>query len=152
MVKNDMVRVCQCHGFSGSCEVKTCWKEMIPWKEVFENLKDKYDSSVKVELDKRSNRLRNYHASDKRFQDEDMVYLKDSPNLCDYNQVTGSLGTQGRNCSSKSNVDNSCTVLCCGRGYVTRESIEESSCYCRLKGFRLHCETCTKPIIEHFCK
>lgn len=125
---------------------------MKPWREVFEDLKDKYDSSVEVVLDTRSNRLRNFHANDKRFEAEDLVYLKDSPNLCDPNPSVGALGTRGRSCSSLPSAENSCSVLCCGRGRVLRVRKKVSACHCTLRGFGFKCETCTEQITESFCK
>ena len=37
-----MENVCKCHGVSGSCTAKTCWKRLKPFKETGEILKGSY--------------------------------------------------------------------------------------------------------------
>lgn len=39
---------CRCHGVSGSCELKTCWKTMPSFTEVGDTLKRKYQQAVQV--------------------------------------------------------------------------------------------------------
>lgn len=39
---------CRCHGVSGSCELKTCWKTMPSFNEVGDTLKRKYRQAVQV--------------------------------------------------------------------------------------------------------
>ena len=44
-----MLMKCRCHGVSGSCEFKTCWKSLPQFAEIGKYLKYKYDkSAVKV--------------------------------------------------------------------------------------------------------
>ena len=44
-----MLMKCRCHGVSGSCEFKTCWKSLPQFAEIGKYLKSKYDkSAVKV--------------------------------------------------------------------------------------------------------
>ena len=44
-----MLMKCRCHGVSGSCEFKTCWRSLPPFAEIGNYLKRKYDkSAVKV--------------------------------------------------------------------------------------------------------
>ena len=136
MAKNRLVVKCQCHGFSGSCEMKTCWKEMIKWDEVFTNLQRKYDSSVHMQLN---------HGN------EDLVYLKDSPNLCEPDASVGSLGTHNRRCNPRSDAENSCTVICCDRGHHAELSQTETLGRCRLLGLKLQCDVQMETITEHFC-
>ena len=153
MVKNKLVVKCQCHGFSGSCQLKTCWKEMIKWEEVFSNLQMKYDSSICVKQDARNGtRLRNCDPIDKPYQHEDLVYLKESPNLCQADASVGSQGTHNRRCTPSSDVEDSCIVMCCGRGYRTQQSQKETLGKCRLHGFKLKCDIKMQTITEYFCK
>merc|ERR1712110_920304 len=50
-----MLMKCRCHGVSGSCEFKTCWRSLPRFADVGDYLKDKYDkSAVKVSEDKNS--------------------------------------------------------------------------------------------------
>jgi len=39
---------CKCHGVSGSCEVKTCWRSVPSFREVGSILKDKYNGATEV--------------------------------------------------------------------------------------------------------
>lgn len=39
---------CRCHGVSGSCELKTCWKNVPTFSQVGDYLKKKYQKSVQV--------------------------------------------------------------------------------------------------------
>lgn len=41
---------CRCHGVSGSCELKTCWKFMPSFNEIGNVLKQKYGKAVLVSL------------------------------------------------------------------------------------------------------
>lgn len=41
---------CKCHGMSGSCELKTCWKVAPPFREVGAIIKQKYDKATKVKV------------------------------------------------------------------------------------------------------
>uniref|UniRef100_T1IPG9 Protein Wnt n=1 Tax=Strigamia maritima TaxID=126957 RepID=T1IPG9_STRMM len=48
---------------------------------------------------------------------EDFVYLEGSPDYCEPNKKTGSMGTHGRICNHTSPGVEGCDLLCCGRGY-----------------------------------
>ena len=39
---------CRCHGVSGSCELKTCWRTMPTFAQVGDFLKRKYENAVQV--------------------------------------------------------------------------------------------------------
>jgi len=39
---------CKCHGVSGSCEVRTCWRSVPPFHDVGTILKDKYNGATEV--------------------------------------------------------------------------------------------------------
>lgn len=43
MVKASLQTECKCHGVSGSCTMKTCWKSLPPFSKVGEALMKKYD-------------------------------------------------------------------------------------------------------------
>ncbi|CAJ0924709.1 unnamed protein product [Ranitomeya imitator] len=54
-ILNNMRVECKCHGVSGSCEVKTCWKAMPPFRKVGNVLKEKFDGATEVEQKKNWN-------------------------------------------------------------------------------------------------
>jgi len=39
---------CRCHGVSGSCGVKTCWRSVPNFREIGDNLKKKYENSIEI--------------------------------------------------------------------------------------------------------
>lgn len=48
VAKNMQVK-CKCHGISGSCELKTCWKAAPEFRIVGNILKEKFKSAVLVD-------------------------------------------------------------------------------------------------------
>ena len=49
--------------------------------------------------------------------DEDLTYVDNSPNFCTAAQDKGILGTANRLCNPAPDTPNSCSNLCCGRGF-----------------------------------
>lgn len=47
-VANNMQVRCKCHGMSGSCELKTCWKVAPDFRVVGKTLKDRFRNAVLV--------------------------------------------------------------------------------------------------------
>ena len=39
---------CKCHGISGACTVKTCWRQLSPFRVIGNTLKQNYENSYKV--------------------------------------------------------------------------------------------------------
>ncbi len=77
---------CKCHGVSGSCEVKTCWKAMPPFRKVGNIIKEKFDGATEVELRKvgTTKVLVPRNSQFKPHTDEDLVYLDPSPDFCEH--------------------------------------------------------------------
>ncbi|WAR10005.1 WNT9A-like protein [Mya arenaria] len=48
VVKSAVQTRCKCHGISGSCTVRTCWRQLATFLEVGNVLKEKYENSYKV--------------------------------------------------------------------------------------------------------
>uniref|UniRef100_H2Y6S4 Protein Wnt n=1 Tax=Ciona savignyi TaxID=51511 RepID=H2Y6S4_CIOSA len=48
VVKSNVKVTCKCHGVSGSCTTKTCWRKMAPFYEIGRKIKRAYDKAVKV--------------------------------------------------------------------------------------------------------
>ncbi len=83
----------------------------------------------------------------------DLVYLDPSPNFCSPNKVTGSLGTTGRVCKAGSHAIDGCDLLCCGRGYTTRNVVVEEKCHCKFTWCcYVRCQTCKRQITVHTCR
>uniref|UniRef100_T1JIR6 Protein Wnt n=1 Tax=Strigamia maritima TaxID=126957 RepID=T1JIR6_STRMM len=123
-ILEDNVHVeCKCHGVSGSCELKTCWRSMPTFREVGQSLKDKFDGATEVSQRKKGSRreLIPLNPFFKPYTDTDLVYLNNSPDYCEFDPKAGSLGTHGRVCNRTSKGVDGCDLLCCGRGFRTRK-------------------------------
>lgn len=49
MVSGNMQVKCKCHGMSGSCELKTCWRAVPDLEMVGQALKEKFRAAVLVD-------------------------------------------------------------------------------------------------------
>ncbi|XP_001375857.1 protein Wnt-9b [Monodelphis domestica] len=155
-VRNGLKTTCKCHGVSGSCAVRTCWKQLSPFRETGQLLKLRYDSAVKVSsttnealgrlelwTPPRSSRLAKGTAP----RPGDLVYIDDSPSFCRPSKY--SPGTAGRACSREA----SCDSLCCGRGYNTQSRLVAFSCHCHVQWCcYVECQQCVQEELAYTCK
>ncbi|PAA71892.1 hypothetical protein BOX15_Mlig027977g1 [Macrostomum lignano] len=58
MVFQSAIVDCKCHGVSGSCSLKTCWQQLLPFKLIGQRLLGLYDQAAKVKLATRGFGLR----------------------------------------------------------------------------------------------
>ena len=99
--------ICKCHGQSGSCTQKTCWRGSPDPEKVAIELSAKYESAAKVRAqDELPAIFRQYVVRDR------LLYIKNSINHC--------ATTQGRECNPDLSEKSSCERLCCGRGNIKR--------------------------------
>uniref|UniRef100_H2ZB89 Protein Wnt n=1 Tax=Ciona savignyi TaxID=51511 RepID=H2ZB89_CIOSA len=56
-ITGNMKRKCKCHGLSDTCTLRTCWLRMPSFDEVRANLRRKYESAVKVNMQPGSQRF-----------------------------------------------------------------------------------------------
>jgi wingless-type MMTV integration site family 3 protein len=83
-----MQKVCKCHGMSGSCSVRVCWRRLPTMKMVTEALGQMYDGAAlvkPVEKDGKIIKLRRKDAQFKKINKFDLIYLGDSPDYCEEN-------------------------------------------------------------------
>ena len=50
MLESSLKLMCKCHGVSGSCSVKICWRMMAGFGETGQKLKDRYDGATRVKF------------------------------------------------------------------------------------------------------
>ncbi|KAM9578384.1 protein Wnt-7b isoform 1-T1 [Guaruba guarouba] len=150
---------CKCHGVSGSCTTKTCWTTLPKFREIGYILKEKYNAAVQVEV-VRASRLRQptflkikQIKSYQKPMETDLVYIEKSPNYCEEDASTGSVGTQGRLCNRTSPNADGCDMMCCGRGYNTHQYTKVWQCNCKFHWCCfVKCNTCSERTEVFTCK
>ncbi|XP_037034558.1 protein Wnt-2 isoform X2 [Bradysia coprophila] len=163
IVKNLLRTDCKCHGVSGSCAMKTCWKSLPPFRAIGDVLMKKYNRARYVQpindknglsliIRKKSRSLAKPKKPQKPKRME-IVYLQPSPNYCEKDHSLGSLGTDGRYCNRTVNGVNGCDLLCCGRGYNTHQLNRTWQCRCNFQWCcNVQCDVCSSRIEEYTCK
>lgn len=138
-VASQMREVCKCHGVSGSCSVKTCWRRVPPIMVTATYLKKKYHRAVKFEFGNRP--IRKADPRNRKWPKGQLLYLEKSPTFCSV--------TPNRKCLNRDN----CVTLCCGRGFISHSYKENRHCNCRWKkNFEMICDQCSFEVKEHICK
>ncbi|XP_071053379.1 protein Wnt-4-like isoform X2 [Onthophagus taurus] len=152
-IKSRMQRACKCHGMSGSCNMRVCWRRLPPFREVGEVLYQKYEGASHVKfVERRRKKLKAVSADLKKPSKADLVYLDDSPDYCEKNETLSILGTRGRLCNRTSADMDGCRLLCCGRGYQTRIREVKEKCNCAFQWCcKVVCQTCEYRKEEQVC-
>uniref|UniRef100_A0A8C5X318 Protein Wnt n=1 Tax=Malurus cyaneus samueli TaxID=2593467 RepID=A0A8C5X318_9PASS len=146
---------CKCHGVSGSCSVRTCWKGLPDLGEIASDLKSRYLAALRVthRLVGPRKQLIPKEGDARPVTEMDLVYLINSPDYCTPNPQLGSLGTQDRPCNRSSVGSDSCDLLCCGRGYNTYTEEVQERCHCRYRWCcSVVCRRCRRSLDRHVCK
>lgn len=170
LVKHLLRTDCKCHGVSGSCAMKTCWRTLPQFRVVGDTLMRKYNKARLVEhsepySEKDKSRLvykrrdagggsvlhsKKSGQTPKRLE---LVYIHHSPNYCDEDLSQGSLGTVGRQCHRNRTRLEGCDLLCCGRGYNTYQIKKVSQCNCKFHWCcNVVCEECVERSEQYTCK
>ncbi|XP_063631289.1 protein Wnt-7b isoform X1 [Cydia splendana] len=158
MVKDLVRRECKCHGVSGSCAMRTCWRALPQYQAVATALREKYRKAKLVAPQPPQSHLvirrsKQTMAVGRQPRKSELVYLEPSPSYCEPDAVSGSLGTHGRVCNRTSRGEDGCETLCCGRGYNTVRAVKATQCRCRFHWCcRVSCETCVVRTETHVCK
>ncbi|KAK6482602.1 protein Wnt-16-like [Huso huso] len=145
---------CRCHGVSGSCAVKTCWKTMSSFERVGRFLKDRYENSIQV-LDRSKKKVRRKEKDHRRIpvSKEELIYVNKSPNYCLEDKKLGIAGTRGRECNRTSTGPGGCNLLCCGQGYNTHVVRHVERCECKFVWCcYVRCRRCESITDVHTCK
>ncbi|XP_078496120.1 protein Wnt-11b-like [Lissotriton helveticus] len=146
---------CKCHGVSGSCSVKTCWKGLHDLRDIADDLKSKYLGATKV-IHRHMGIRRQLVPKEldiRPVRDAELVYMVSSPDYCNKNPKVGSYGTQDRLCNKTSVGSDSCHLMCCGRGYnVFAETVVER-CQCKYHWCcYVTCKKCERTVERYVCK
>ncbi|CAD7079985.1 unnamed protein product [Hermetia illucens] len=152
-VRDHMQKRCKCHGLSGSCTVKFCWKALPNFREVGYRLMEHYEGATKViARNDGIGFMPEGPATIKPPSKHDLVYTDESPDFCVNNPKTGSLGTVNRKCNATSAGVDGCDLLCCDRGHYKLTLYQKVSCNCRLEKLcKIHCDECPQKVVENYC-
>ncbi|RWS10528.1 protein wingless-like protein [Dinothrombium tinctorium] len=138
---------------SGSCTAKTCWMRLPSFRDVGNNLKDRFDGASRVLVSNHGNfrgfrkkykfQLKPFDPSHKAPTRKDLVYFENSPDFCVANPKLGVPGTRGRVCNDTSIGVDGCELMCCGRGHKTETREELERCNCTFHWCcTVHCKVC----------
>ncbi|XP_062574103.1 protein Wnt-11b-2-like [Saccostrea cucullata] len=155
IVAQSMTTACKCHGVSGSCSIKTCWRSLPDFSVIGTTLKNLYANAVEVRRKKRKNKriFVPVRPNVQSVSEKSLIYFTKSPDYCSPDPKTGSAGTQGRFCRNDSSGWGGCDAMCCGRGYrsFTKKIVERCECKyywcCYVK-----CKTCEKTLHLNVCR
>lgn len=97
-VQNTIKVQCKCHGVSGACTVKTCWRSVASLEIIGQQLKKRYLLAAEVLLHQigQIEKLLPANTQLRLYSEEDLVYVTKSPDYCTYDLTVGSFGTVGR--------------------------------------------------------
>lgn len=153
-VKNNIKISCKCHGPTGSCKLKTCWRSLPHFRLVGDHIKEKFDSGTKVEVRLiGSKRVLIPQSPDiKPPTIDDLVFLDTSPDFCIADLAKGTLGTQGRQCNRTSQAIDGCQLLCCERTFTTRQEVKDKRCLCKFHWCCfIQCQKCPTRVEISVC-
>ncbi|KAJ8937143.1 hypothetical protein NQ314_012024 [Rhamnusium bicolor] len=89
----------------------------------------------------------------KRDLSYDLLYYQKSPNFCEKDQFLDVQGTTGRSCNRTSIGHDSCSNLCCGRGYNLIKQRRIERCNCKFHWCcHVECQTCSVEEWISVCK
>ncbi|XP_017777920.1 PREDICTED: protein Wnt-10b [Nicrophorus vespilloides] len=177
-VSNNMQIKCKCHGMSGSCGLKTCWRSAPDIRHVGRLLKERYRGAILVDQSnlgsdstqtfnvvkqarkrrlKSSSKFKEWTIRNKNKKKTnlayDLLYYQRSPNFCERDNNLDVSGTMGRQCNRNNTGSDSCGSLCCGRGYNLVRRRRTERCNCKFMWCcTVECQTCTVEEWITVCK
>ncbi|XP_028810299.1 protein Wnt-6-like [Denticeps clupeoides] len=135
---------CKCHGLSGSCSLRSCWRKMPPFRETGDWLLQRYQVALQVMGTNDGKSIVPVRAVAPPPNLHDLIYSAESPDFCLASVKLGSEGTQNRVCDSSDKGFGGCEWLCCGRGHRKYMIILEENCMCQFNWCcEVHCERCS---------
>ncbi|CAG7716562.1 unnamed protein product [Allacma fusca] len=165
-VSGNMDVRCKCHGLSGSCELRTCWRTAPDFRRVGTVLKNKFRRAIMIDQSEFGNRPLNRvqksfnkqrrKRRDRQYKKQansELWYYEKSPTYCDLNNDFNIPGTSGRMCNNTGRDSGSCSTLCCGRGYNTIRQTYTKLCNCQFRWCcEVICQNCTIDEWVTVCK
>ncbi|KAL0107924.1 hypothetical protein PUN28_014886 [Cardiocondyla obscurior] len=168
---NNMQMRCKCHGMSGSCELKTCWKIVPDFRVIGKTLKDRFRNAVmvtqsnlgsvipstRIRGSRRKQKQKKHRGGGRKRKIRDLpkqlYYYQKSPNFCERDPMIDVAGTAGRKCNKTSIGGDGCASLCCGRGYNVVRQRRTERCRCKFHWCcHVQCQNCTVEEWITVCK
>lgn len=142
-VKSHMRTECKCHGLSGSCTLRSCWRKMPLFREVGDHLMKSFRTAVRVMGGNDGKSLICLEPDVMLPDANGLIYSDESPDFCMASRRTGSEGTQGRVCNSTEEGPGACDWLCCSKGFTQLSLEYEENCQCSFQWCCVvQCERC----------
>uniref|UniRef100_A0A914HTS2 Protein Wnt n=1 Tax=Globodera rostochiensis TaxID=31243 RepID=A0A914HTS2_GLORO len=119
-VKRTLTSSCKCHGVSGSCQQKTCWKKAADLPAIAQHLAQKYKSAKFVVSARPDEEI--------RAKNTELVFLERSVDLCSqFHYDVHQKRSLPRICSwrNATHSEGDCSDLCCGLGYSVSHECRE---------------------------
>ncbi|KAK9510446.1 hypothetical protein O3M35_005234 [Rhynocoris fuscipes] len=147
---------CKCHGVSGSCELKTCWRAAPEFRTIGAILKERFRDSLMVEESNQGGSnlsVREKKRRRGRKRPESILYYEKSPSFCERDVTLEVHGTVGRVCNRSSRGVDGCSSMCCGRGYNIIRRRRTDRCNCKFHWCcYVTCKNCTVDEWITVCK
>ena len=148
-VKKTLISSCKCHGVSGSCQQKTCWKKTSDLKSITEYLTEKYRKAKKVipEKSKYKNSELVRFCRNSKVDIWFQIYLEPTPDHCaphlEYQMQQRRSLPRICNWRNETHSEGDCGTLCCGRGYKVSHEVISYKCDCKFVWCcKLECNDC----------
>lgn len=143
-IRIQMQTECKCHGLSGSCTLRSCWRKMPLFRQVGDYLMQSFHKAVRVMGGNDGKSLVPIDPDTPPLDANVLIYSAESPDFCQANQRTGTEGTQGRVCNSTETGHGGCDSLCCGKGFADYTLEYEENCQCRFHWCcEVQCQRCS---------
>ncbi|XP_033760370.1 protein Wnt-11b-2-like isoform X1 [Pecten maximus] len=155
IVSDSLTKACKCHGVSGSCSIKTCWKALPDFTSIGTILKRRYTTAVEVKR-KRRKGVKIFLPLNPKISSitkDSLIYYTKSPDYCSPDPKTGSVGTAGRVCEKNGDGWGGCDTMCCGRGFKSFSIEITERCECKYYWCcYVKCKTCRKTLHLNTCR
>nr|AAO17782.1 wnt5-like protein [Girardia tigrina] len=134
---------CKCHGVSGSCSLRSCWKQLPPFIQIGHHVTQKYDMAEKVKFNRLGTRSKKTTGYRKKLVPDELIYFESSPDYCELSKDHAGFVTSGRECKLDRKKSERWEVLCCNRSYRTYTREVHEKCHCKLSWCCIiRCQVC----------